>query len=179
MPKSFLAIILHILFSEKWMTENQHMFLTKSAWIYAFPSDWNNEDGKLCFGKWLVFRKHEELDETWQLIKTHVRSGYLGKQCADCSTMVRTETSGTKGVICVFTSKEDIDEIGLKLIKLVLDKKLLYKTNAATMRNLYAVYGVRKLHTKHFFGMMVIQKLTLIHCIGSGLFAVKGKKTLT
>lgn len=85
-----------------------HVF--DKEWIYAFPSDWNNEDGKLCFGKWLVFRKHEELDETWQLIKTHVRSGYLGKQCADCSTMVRTETSGTKGVICVFTSKEDIFE---------------------------------------------------------------------
>lgn len=127
-----------------------HVFDKES--IFAYPPDWENVDGKcFSFGKWLVFRKHEELDETWQLIKTHVRSGYLGKHIAKCLTMVRTETSGTNGVICVFTSKDDIDEIGLKLIKLVLDKKLVYKTNAATTRNLYTVYGVRKTTYKTLF----------------------------
>ena len=91
-----------------------------------------------------MFRRYEDLNQTWELIKQQVRSGNLGATQAKASTMVRTETSGVNGVICVYTTKEDIDEVGLKLMKLIPDNKLNYKTNAATERNLYIVYGATK-----------------------------------
>ena len=111
-------------------------------WIYAYP----DEDGPQGepFGKWLVFRKYEDLNQTWELIKEQVRSGKLGASLANTSTMVKTETSGEDGVICVFTTKEDMDEVGLKLLKLIPDEEIRYKTNSATDRNIYIVYGARK-----------------------------------
>ena len=92
-------------------------------WIYAYPYD----DGPqgTTFGKWL---------------------GKLGASLANTSTMVKTETSGENGVICMClcTTKEDMDEVGLKLMKLIPDEEIRYKTNSATDRNIYIVYGACK-----------------------------------
>ena len=113
-------------------------------WIYTFPYNDAIRD-KETFGKWLVFRSDAQLDETWQLIKEHVRNGYLGATAADTSTMLKSKTClFGDGVVCVFTTKEDIDQVGLKLIRLVGDKILRYKTDAATSRNVYRVYGAPK-----------------------------------
>ena len=80
------------------------------------------------------------------LIKEQVRSGNLGATAANTctSTMFRTNTSGENGVICVFTTNEDMDEVGLKLMKLIPDEEIRYKTNSATNRKVHIVYGARK-----------------------------------
>ena len=113
-----------------------------AKWIYAFPHD-DALCEKTSFGKWLVFQDNTEMDETWQLIKEHICNGGLGATLADSSTMVESKTSlnNNRGVICVFTTKEDIDELGLKLIKLVRAEKLWYKTNAATLHNVFIKYA--------------------------------------
>lgn len=114
-------------------------------WIYTHPYD-DALRGKETFGKWLVFRNYTELDSVWQLIKEHVFNGDLGAKAAKCSTMLKTETrfDDITGVICVYTAKEDIDQVGLKLIRLVGDEKLHYKTDAASLRNVYRIYGAPK-----------------------------------
>ena len=63
----------------------------------------------------------------------------------------------------MYTTKEDMDEVGLKLMKLIPDEKLYYKTDAATLRKLYKyMYMVpHARHTKPSFGMMENQFFVL------------------
>ena len=114
-----------------------------TEWIYAYPHDDDALFEKKSFGKWLVFRDNTEMDETWQRIKEHVCNGDLGAIAAKSSTMVKSKTGlyDDRGVICVYTTEEDIDEVGLKLIRLVVDERLRYKTNAATLHNVFKKYA--------------------------------------
>ena len=75
-----------------------------------------------AFGKWLVFKKVEELDETWHMIRRAVEWGELGALCVKCSTATPDPSSypndpGIKGVICVYTSEMGIDEVGFKTVE--------------------------------------------------------------
>ena len=108
-----------------------------------------------AFGKWLVFKKVEELDETWHMIRRAVESGELGALCVKCSTATPDPSSyptdpGIKGVICVYTSEKAIDEVGFKLIYLV-KQNIRYKTEEATRQGLYTLRGYTKVTLKALY----------------------------
>ena len=72
-------------------------------------------------------------------------SGHLGAVAAKVSTGLPNPTasdSETK-VICVYTTQEDMDEVGLKLIWIVKET-IRYKTDMATRQGLYRVRGYKK-----------------------------------
>jgi len=101
----------------------------------------------MIVGKWLIFcnrtkkdkDKLTELDRVWKTIfDTH-------KYDAKTSTAVDMSTSSdnTKGVICVYTSEEDIHKVSEELDKLLpnINKQICYKYDTQTRSREYAVNG--------------------------------------
>jgi hypothetical protein len=93
-------------------------------------------------GKWLVFKNKEngDLDRTWETIRCAVESGELGSPLAKCSTDYDRDKEKKEGVICVYTTAETMDEVGLKLIPLV-QQTIRYKTDEATLAGQYTSQG--------------------------------------
>jgi len=119
--------------------------VTDDYWVYANePPRSAHSPRPTTYGKWLVFKCifRGILDETWHCIRQAVESGELGSHCtgAKCSTAMidsdTTDASSIDGVICVYTTKEGMDEVGLKLVQLV-KQDLKYKSDEATLQGLY------------------------------------------
>ncbi len=107
------------------------------------------------YGKWLVFRDVQLLDETWHVIEKAVESGELGAMEASCSTRKYnpSETGpGSKqsGVIRVFTTEDTMDEVGFRLAQLV-KHDISYKTEEATRKGMYVHSGARKTTLKTIY----------------------------
>ena len=100
---------------------------------------------KETLGKWLVFKPVSKIDETWEKIRELVASGELGATGAKVSTMRESPyaTSRFDKVICVYTTREDMDEVGLKLIQ-VVQQTIRYKTNEETRAGNYSWSGKGK-----------------------------------
>ncbi len=99
-------------------------------------------------GKWMVFEPISRIDDTWYQIAEAVISGELGAISAKVSTAKEnpTATSNRDKVICVYTSEQTMDEVGLKLIDLPRVRKTIrYKTDQATLEGRYANRGDRKI----------------------------------
>ena len=97
------------------------------------------------YGKWLVFGKEgKELDGLWHTIHPLVRSGKLGATGAKCSTSLSNDTAldDGRGVICVYTTKEMRDEVGLKLVEEV-QQTIKYKSDEATRKGMYTSRGYK------------------------------------
>ena len=94
------------------------------------------------YGKWLVFRKKgAEMDSLWHLLHPLVTSGQLGATAAKCSTARPTPSSdSTRGVVCVYTTREMRDTVGATLVEL-LQQTIRYKSDEATLAGLYAHKG--------------------------------------
>ena len=95
------------------------------------------------YGKWLVFAKQgRELDGLWHLIHPLVTSGSLGATGAKCSTSVPNPTSPdhSKGVICVYTTKDMRDLVGQRLLEKV-QCTIKYKSDEATLAGRYVSRG--------------------------------------
>ena len=96
------------------------------------------------FGKWLVFKQFEELDETWHMIRKAVESGELGATGAKRSAAKLDPSShprvSSEGVIRVYTSEETMDEVGFKLVHMV-KHDIRYKTDEATRQGRYNAKG--------------------------------------
>ena len=107
-------------------------------------------------GKWLVFRHYDEIDETWQKIRTAIVTDNLqGCVHALCSTMRYNPTQegpgpSTTGVICVYTEEHNINAIGFKLIEIV-QQDIKYKTESDTLAGKYAHTGDGKVTIKTIF----------------------------
>lgn len=117
--------------------------VTHDYWVWAkAPHAITSSQDTL--GKWLVFKALNKLDETWHTIRKAVESGELGATGAKCSTARREPPydKSRKGVICVYTSEETVDEVGLKLVNIV-KQDLPYKTDEATLQGLYAWKGYK------------------------------------
>lgn len=90
------------------------------------------------YGKWLFFRNFEDINATWEVIKAEIRSGSLGATGAMCNTLrYNPLNSGagpsTTGRIMVFTKKENMMEVGMRLIRLpVVEHDIRYKTQEDT-----------------------------------------------
>ena len=116
--------------------------VTQNFWVWAdAPREITSQK---TLGKWLVFKRFDKLDETWHTIRKAVESGELGATGAKCTTARREPPydKSRKGVICVYTSEETVDEVGLKLVKIV-KQDLPYKTDEATLQGLYAWKGYK------------------------------------
>lgn len=117
--------------------------VTDDFWVWTDYSS-RGELG-VTYGKWLVFgRKGAELDGLWHTIHPLVRSGKLGATGGKCFTDVSSSTSKDdgRGVICVYTTKEMRDEVGLKLVE-VVQQTIRYKSDEATLRGAYASRGYK------------------------------------
>ena len=88
------------------------------------------------------------------MIRKAVESGELGATGAKCSTAkdnpLKYPRNSNKGVICVYTSKETMDEVGFKLIRMV-KQDIRYKTDEATLKGEYIVTGYKKVTVKTIF----------------------------
>lgn len=100
------------------------------------------------YGKWLVFKPvaSGELDEVWHKIRRCVETAEFGDGCtaAKCSTALdnpeEAPPGSQNGVVCVYTTREAVDEVGLQLIHKVC-QTIRYKTDETTMKGLYAHKG--------------------------------------
>lgn len=112
-------------------------------WIWQDAPERKGE----TLGKWLVFKHMSAIDKTWELVRKAVASGELGPGCtgAKVATMMGNPTAMDRDmkVICVYTTAEDVDPVGLKLIQLVR-QKIRYKTDEATLAGVYAINGFTK-----------------------------------
>ena len=91
-----------------------------------------------------MFKRKTTIDETWEQIRQAVQSGELGATRANVSTRQPSPVSRDHNVhvICVYTSREEMDEVGLKLIHLPLVRRnISYKTDEATLAGKYRCYG--------------------------------------
>ena len=87
--------------------------------MWCDPPDSVPED-YVTYGKWLVFKPLSKLDETWHMIRREVKTGRFGDGCtgAKCSTVCELDkkTNPSRGVCIVYTTRESMDDVGLKLI---------------------------------------------------------------
>ena len=117
----------------------------------VFDSFWIWQDSPSTsgdtLGKWLVFKHVSKIDATWKEVSEAVGSGELGATGAKVSTMRKSELASDQNVkvICVYTTREDIDEVGLKLIRLsTVRQTIRYKTDEATLSGVYRCTGFKK-----------------------------------
>ena len=105
-------------------------------WIYTNgPSPYHSES---ALGKWLIFSNPNNIDATWNNICLLVKSGDLHAHSAKVATAFNVSQQQYKShVICVYSSHERVEEVGLKLIQ-VVQRNLNYKTDEATHAGLYA-----------------------------------------
>ena len=116
--------------------------VTDGYWLYV---DGPQEESKV-YGKWLVFgnKKNGQLDSLWCKIYPLVVSGELGAKGVKSSTGKESPTASNPntGVICVYTSRESADAVGMKLVH-VVQQTIKYKPDEATFQGKYAVTGYK------------------------------------
>ena len=120
--------------------------VTDRDWVYCYHPQEELLDE--TYGKWMVFRPKAsgELDKIWHVIRQCVETKDFSDGCtaAKCSTAIENPdeapVGSPKGVICVYTTKETIDEVGLLLIQKVRET-IRYKTDETTQKGLYAFKG--------------------------------------
>ena len=127
-----------------------------SFWVYAplpgrqFGTTSNEEE--LGYGKWLVFRSFCDLDATWAQVCAAIASGELNASAGRCSTKRYNPSSTgggprTSGVICVYSTRETVEEVGGQLIQLA-QHDISYKTVEATKSGKYTHRGEKKVTEK-------------------------------
>ena len=90
-----------------------------------FPLSMSGDDIiKASFGRWLVGEPFSKLDSTWQAIREGMEAHRITATGLKSSTgRYNPSSSGpgpvTTGAISVFTTEEDIDEVGFEVIKIV------------------------------------------------------------
>jgi hypothetical protein len=105
---------------------------TGEPWIYEYGPDSSGS----VLGKWLVYPSADNTAELWRAILSAVASGALGSPQAKVSTKSHPKFNG-KHVICVYTTKACMDEVGMRLIN-IAKQGLCYKTDDATGQGIYS-----------------------------------------
>ena len=110
-------------------------------WIWESAPEEFESRGE-TYGKWLVFKHVSVIDKNWDIVRKAVASGELGAIGCTVSTRKKSHKSNDDDmhVILVYTTKEDMDEVGMRLIPLVR-QTIRYKTDEATLSNLYTCHG--------------------------------------
>ena len=114
------------------------------------------DDKSAIYGKWLVMKDIDKIDETWsQIVRAMINDELQGCQVCKCSTMFYNPSCSGPGprtstVICVYTCEHDMDAIGFKLVK-VVKQDIKYKTDAATEEYRYVHAGSGKCTIKTIY----------------------------
>ena len=110
-------------------------------WIWQDAPPHISDKGP-TLGKWLVFKHMSCIDQVWEKIRKAVASGELGATGSKVSTMRDNPNASNPAikVICVYTTKETMDDVGMKLIQLV-KQTIRYKTDEATLSGRYTCRG--------------------------------------
>ena len=148
-----------ILFAYHWFLAFSHIYedqhtpdhmrnnpgkIQNTPWVYMVISGCKKE--RKTYGKWLVFKYFDEIDEQWKEIVHALKHDELqGCTSAKCSTLFYQPTltgpgPKTTAVICVYTCEYDMDAIGFKLVELV-KQDIKYKTEVATHNGQYTYRG--------------------------------------
>ena len=104
----------------------------------------------------MVFNHYDKIDETWMIIRTAILNYDMqGCAYASCSTMrydptVRGPGPDKIGVICVHTSKYDIDAIGFRLIE-ITQQDIKYKLDDESRDNHYVHAGSGQVSMKTIY----------------------------
>ena len=118
-------------------------------WIYQDgPAPFRGES---VLGKWLLFRPEHQIAAAWKTLATAVQSGQLQAASAKVATRYNClnnhngnarnrRNKSPSYVICVYTSEERMDEVGMRLIQLV-KHDLHYKTDESTALGHYSNRG--------------------------------------
>ena len=117
--------------------------VTDDYWVWV--DNPARTDLGVTYGKWLVFaRKGGAVDSKWHKIHPLVSSGALGATGAKCSTGLSTGTTtdDSRGVICVYTTREMRDEVGSRLLEEV-KHTIRYKSDEATRAGKYVSRGYK------------------------------------
>jgi hypothetical protein len=109
---------------------------TDDPWIYCGRSDdWSNTRDYI--GKWMVFRKPEDVDEVWNGITSSIPEKLT---VAKVSTKEYINRQGTH-VICIYTKDyrdiEDVKKTLNVLRSLGIQDRIYYKPDVMTMANVY------------------------------------------
>ena len=93
----------------------------------------------------MIFKHISCIDQVWETISQAVVSSELGATATIVSTMKVNPNSLDPNikVICVYTTAEDRDEVGMKLIPYVRET-IQYKTDAETCAGRYACHVMVK-----------------------------------
>lgn len=115
--------------------------VTDDYWVFVEAPSATRDDLQRIYGKWLVFQSTSRIDDMWKAIYDAVSSGQLEAPTAKCSTSKDNPIAGpgknSSKVICVYTSREDVEKVGLQLVYLVKGT-IRYKPNEVTRRDMYA-----------------------------------------
>lgn len=116
---------------------------------HAFQVRYSVEEGGAKeldgYGKWLIFRHFNEIDDVWDKIRTAIARGELKVPSAMCTTVRYNPSKHGPGAtttakISVYTEEYNLDDIGFKLIE-IAKQDLPYKTNEATKSYRYVHAG--------------------------------------
>ncbi len=119
----------------------------RERWIWA-RAPYEEPDGPIEPGKWLVFVSEDDVDEVWEKIERTTEVGLLGGS-AKVSTAYPSDYDPSKRVICVYCNASwdegEVMRIREELRELGIVGKIPYKTDAATRAGRYADKGYRKI----------------------------------
>ena len=113
-------------------------------------------DRQEIYGKWLVFRHLDRIDETWEKVCRALAKGRLGGCIsAKCSTKRYNPTRSGPGPcttahISVYTEEGNIDAIGFKLIEIVR-QDIKYKTDEDTQKLNFVHTGAGRVAKKTLY----------------------------
>ena len=101
------------------------------------------------YGKWLIFRDFDKINELWWTIRTAVFTNYFyGWVFAKCSTMKYNPSQKGPGpcttcVIKVYTEEQNMEDVGFELVK-TAEQDIHYKLEEDTLANKYVHTGAGK-----------------------------------
>lgn len=132
------------------MDSDRHMQrpsqVTDAFWIVAGSSARGYPSSTSASGKWLLFVRRDQVDDSWEKVRRALGQGKLGAS-AKVSTARPNPNATNPGnhVICVYTYDSDdvgdVMRIREELRGLGFEGKIPYKTDEATIEGKYRVRG--------------------------------------
>ena len=116
--------------------------MVNDGWVYAQRKVGEYPEHTSRGGKWLIFVSGHSLHIVWEKIRVALERGKLGGLAKASTMKCGLHAPGSKhGVICVYTydwrDREDVKRIREELRKIGITRKIPYKTDEDTERDIY------------------------------------------
>ena len=126
-------------------------------WVHAStPHKYDKAARSRIYGKWLIFRHFDKIDELWGTLRTAVLTNNLcGCVVAKCSTMKYNPSQKGPGpcttcVIQVYTEEHNMEDVGFELVK-IAEQDIKYKLDIHSLAKMYVHTGAGKTTIKTIF----------------------------